>query len=124
MPLFGKMCDLSLDSPPRLLVDRAVESVVRSASSAAFAAQVCAVAATSGAPDWAAWRRLGLGWRFWMGLGSLSACLAFACLVACLLLAVFRRSFREEKLKDISWCTWLNITTLALLFFVPAIAAL
>ena len=123
MPLFRKLCDLSLD-PSLRSVHQAVASVVRSASVAAFAAEVSAVAATSGATSWAAWRRLGLGWRFWMGLGSSSAYLASACLLACLPLAVSHRSFREEKLRGTSWCAWLNIATIALLYFVPAIAAL
>jgi hypothetical protein len=101
----------------------AVVSIVRSASAAAFIAEYFAVAATSGELDWATWRRFNLGWRFWMGLGSSGAFLALACLVVYLLLAVSRRSLGEGKLKDARWCVWLNIATIALSLFVPAIAA-
>jgi hypothetical protein len=123
MSVFRKVREVSLDPSPRSVVLEAVASIVRSASAAAFAAQVFAVTATFGSTNWAVWRRLGLGWRFWMGLGSWSAFLAFACLGTCLLLAAFRRWCREQELKDTSWCAWLNITTIALLFFIPAIAA-
>jgi len=105
------------------VVHEAVASIVRSASATAFAAEVLAVAATSGATDWVAWRWCGLGSRFWMGLGSWSAVLAFGCFIACLSLAASRRWSRERNLKDTSWCAWLNIATMAQLFLVPAIAA-
>lgn len=101
-----------------------VATIVRPASATAFAAEVLAVATTFGEFGWASWRRLGLGWRFWMGLGELSAALAFTRLVACLLLAVLQRSYGGAKLKNTRWCIWLNIATIALLAFVPAIAAL
>jgi hypothetical protein len=110
MPLFGVMY-------------KAVASIVRSASATAFTAEVLAVAATAGATDWAAWRRFGLGWRFWIGLGSWSAFLAFARFISCLSLAASRRWCGEGNLKDTGWCAWLNIATMALLFFVPGIAA-
>lgn len=106
------------------VVHEAVATIVRPASVTAFAAEILAVAVTSGEIGWASWRRLGLGWRFWMGLGERSATLAFGCLIACLVLAASRRSCGEQKLKDTRWCVWLNIATIVSLFFVPAIAAL
>ena len=101
----------------------AVAVFVRAASPTTFAAEVLTVVATAGETDWAAWRRFGLGWRFWMGLGQWSGLLAFVCIVACLLLAAVRISCPEEDLTDIGWCLWFNIATIVLLFFVPAIAA-
>src|SRR4051794_4751492 len=105
-------------------VDQVVASTVRPTSATAFAAEVLAVAATSGDLDWATWRRLNLGWRFWMGLGSWGAVLAFACLFACLIMVISRHECGEENLKDTSWCVWLNVATFALSILVPAIAAI
>jgi hypothetical protein len=50
--------------------------------------------------------------------------MALVCLAACLFLAGSRRSCREGTLKATSWSVWLNIATMALLVFVPAIAAI
>jgi hypothetical protein len=90
------------------VMHRAVASIVRSASATAFTAEVLAVAATAGGTDWAAWRRFGLGWRFWIGLGSWSALLAFACFISRLSLAATRRWCGEGRLTDTGSCAWLK----------------
>ena len=107
----------------RGILHEAVATIIRPASAIAFAAEVLAVASTFGEIGWASWRRLGLSWRVWMDLGELSAAVAFACLVTCFLLAILRRSCGEAKLKDTHLCIWLNIATIILSLFVPAIAA-
>jgi hypothetical protein len=96
-----------------------ITSAVRSASAFAFAAQVVAVLVTAGPLDWARWRRLDLGWRFWMNLGSWNATLAFVCLFPSLALAM---TLSNEMVKGTRWCVGLNIATIALLYFVPDLA--
>jgi hypothetical protein len=108
---------------PRRFAALIIASAVRAASVYAFAAQVVAVAATAGPLDWATWRRFDLGWRFWMDLGGWNALLAFACLIPNLALAVSWHNRQiGENVKDTRWCVGLNIATIALLYFVPALA--
>lgn len=100
-----------------------IATVVRSTSAFAFAAQVVTVAMTSGPLNLAIRRHLDLGYRFWMNLGSWNAALAFASLIPSLVLAIsWHNRGREGTVKDTRWCVWLNIGTIAMSFFVPAIA--
>ena len=85
--------------------------------------ELSAVAATVGPIGWASWRRLALGWRFWMGLGSWGAVLAFASLIGCLMLVLSDSSCPGFKPKRIRFYVCLNIGTLVLSVFVPTIAA-
>ena len=109
---------------PLKMMHDAIATIVRPLSATVFVAQIVTVAATAGPTDWAIWRRFNLGWKFWMGLGDYCAALACMCLVVCLLLAVLRRGGAKGKLKQTGWCVWLNIATIGLLFFVPAVAAI
>jgi hypothetical protein len=99
----------------------AVATIVRPLSATVFAAQVIRVAAMVGPSHWARWRMFDPGWIFWMNLGNWCAALAFVSLVVCLLLAVLRRGDDKGKLKPTGWCVGLNIATIGLLFFVPAV---
>jgi hypothetical protein len=92
---------------------------VRAATACAFAAQVVTVATTAGAPEWGIWTHLGLGYRVWDQLGGWNATLAFACLIPSLILVLVRG---VEAGRDIRWCVWLNIATIALRTLVPALA--
>jgi hypothetical protein len=105
-------------------VHEAIATVLRPTSATVFASQALTVAATAGPPDWATWRRFGLGWRVWMMLGDFNAKFAVVCLLGCLLVYLFRRSQQENGLKSTRWCAWLNLATIALLICVPAIAAI
>jgi hypothetical protein len=106
---------------PSKRMHNAVATVVRSSSVAVFAAQVVTVAVTTGPFHWAI---LALGWRFWMRLGDWCGALACMSLVICLLLAILQRGCDKGKLKPTAWCIWLNTTTIVLLFFIPAVAAI
>ena len=101
----------------------ALATIVRPLSATVFAAQIVTIAVTAGPLDWARWRRLDLGWSVWMGLGSWCAALACLGLVGCLVLAILRRGGNKGKLKNTGWCVWLNIATMGLSLFVPAVAA-
>jgi hypothetical protein len=105
----------------RRLAHEAIASIVRPASAAAFVAEVLAVATTWGGMGWATWRRMDLGWVFWIGLGDQGAALAFGCCVAGVFLSILRESCGQEKLKDTNWCLMLNLATFILFFFLPAL---
>lgn len=102
---------------------RAYLLMVRSGTFAAFAAQVTTVAVTRGMPGWAPLWRLGLGWRFWEGVGSSSAWLAFACMILCVILLFQRKLEGEQAPIGVGRLLVLNAATIGLLCFVPAIAA-
>ncbi len=84
--------------------------------------EVLAVLVTLGPRDWAEWRRFEAGWRFWMDLGSWGTVLAFVSLIGCLLLTVFRRSSAVEEPVSTRGYFWLNLLTIVLSIFVPAVA--
>jgi hypothetical protein len=102
----------------------AVATLVRIISTTVLVAQLLTIAVTMGPAGWARWRRLDLSWRFWMGVGDWCAALAGICLIVCLLLAILRPCSDKGELKNTRWCVWINIITIGLLFFVPAIAAI
>jgi hypothetical protein len=93
-------------------------TAVRSATVAAFVAQLAAVAAMAGDLDRAEWRRLGLGFRFWMGLGNECALLALVCLAGCGVLAVVC-PVDITGLPRLWWCPWLSVATIAMLMLIP-----
>jgi hypothetical protein len=109
-------------------VHDAVTAIVRPASAVAFAGQLFVFALN--------WYGYFAGWRFnvsniWFHfylqsgghLGLLFATIALACLMAFGSLALLRPYLREKRTTDAKWCLWLNIATIAMLCFVPAIAA-
>jgi hypothetical protein len=108
----------------RSVIPKALASLVRAASAAAFSAVLLAVAVTSGPLDWAPWRRMGLGWRFWMGLGSEGAFLAIGSLLGSLWLSVPGHMSSRGAPEAFRRYAWLNIGTIILSLFVPAIAAI
>ncbi|MHB1559780.1 MAG: hypothetical protein ACYC61_20210 [Isosphaeraceae bacterium] len=92
--------------------------------STALLAVVMAIAATIGPLDWAPWRRMGLGWRFWMGLGAYGQGLAFGSAFGCIIVAVFGRASPVFGPGELRLYAWLSPATIILGMFVPAIAAL
>ena len=108
----------------RVAIPKALLSLVRATSAAGLLAVASAVAVTAGPLDGAPWRRIGLGWRFWMSLGDSGRVLAIGSLIGCLALAALGPSPAELRPGCIRRCVWLNLGTIALSLFVPAIAAL
>jgi len=82
------------------------------------------VAVTAGGADWAPVWRLGLGFRFWWALGNWGVTIAVVCLFASAVLVLVRQSVSDGSLRDTCRCIWINLATIALAFFVPAISAL
>jgi hypothetical protein len=108
---------------PNRYVILILESAIRSASAFAFASQLLTLAMNLGPLNLAIRGHLDLGRRFWMNLGPWNATLAFVCLIPSLALLISRHDPRfGETAKNTRWCAGLNLTTIALLFFVPAIA--
>lgn len=107
----------------RAVMREALASLVCAMSAAGFLVVLSAVAVTSGPLSWAPWRRVGLGWRFWMTLGNMGAAIALASLIGCLALAACGRAHLPSNPKRIGLYALLNVVTLVLLMFVPAVAA-
>ncbi len=103
---------------------RMLRGMVRVGLGTALLAVVPAFAATIGPLDWAPWRRMGLGWRFWMGLGAYGQGLALGSLIGCAVLATFGRASALFRPGELQWYAWLSLATIVLDLFVPAIAAL
>lgn len=98
--------------------------ILRATSSTAFALEALAVVATLGAYGWAPDLRLGLGWRFWMRLGGCSACLAVGCLVGCAILCWVLPPDERRRPPGLGRLALLDVATIGLSFFVPAVSGL
>jgi len=97
--------------------------VFRAVSVTVFAGQILTLAVvTAGVPGWATWRRFGLGWRFWIGLADEDACVALGCLLGCLVLSPLLYSQKVVGSRPLVLVVLLNLITLGLWVFVPAIA--
>ncbi|WP_152052407.1 hypothetical protein [Tautonia marina] len=107
----------------RQVIRDGLASLVRAMSVAGFLAVAGSVAATSGPIGWASWRRAGLGWRFWSGLGTMGAAIAAVALIVCLALMVGKWSDPKGRIIRLILCGFLSILTLIMSLFVPAINA-
>src|SRR5262245_44418767 len=102
-------------------IDAVLATFVRSASITIFFAQTLTVATTAGDFGWQPWRRMQLGWQFWMQLSELNAVLAVVCLITCLLLSALRSALCVVNCQRVWWCYCLCFATLALQIPVPSI---
>ncbi len=84
---------------------------------------LAAVIVTSSPPVASLWRNPRLGIRFWMAVGDLGRALAMASFVGCLVLAIACLPLSGSKAGRIGLYAWLNVATLVLSMFVPAVAA-
>lgn len=98
-------------------------SVIRICSVAGFLLELSAFAAASGPLGWASWRRAGLGWIFWMELSSWGVLLALISLAICIVMCIHNAHPEDSEKARIGRSAWLNLCTLTLAPFVPAIAA-
>ena len=97
-------------------------TLIRPASIAAFAAEAAAFVQLARFLGGMPWRGFRLGGPFWTRLGDMGVWIALACLVPSLLLAAYRRLRPADRLKATGWCVCLNVATMGLALFVPAIA--
>jgi len=98
-------------------------SIVWLNSIAALVVEVPTVVVTLGGPDLAVWRRLGLGWRCWTGLGSSSATLAILCMMMSLFLMIFKSPRFSNETYRLKKSLAMNALAIILSCLVPAIAA-
>ena len=102
---------------------RAYLLMIRCGTFAAFAAQITTLAVTRGKANWAPLWRRGFGWRFWEGMGSSSAWLAFACVILCAIFLVQCKLEGDKVPVGVGRLLVLNVVTIGLLCLVPAISA-
>jgi len=107
--------------PGRSILYSVMTAIVRPLSVIALVAQAVTLVATSSGIVATTWK-FGLGWSFFRGLSEWNALLALGCFVACVPMAVTRQRCSDAMLKDVRWCIWLNIITMVMLLFVPAVA--
>lgn len=103
---------------------RVLRGMIRVCLATALLAVVTAIAATIGPLDWAPWRRMGLGWRFWMGLAGYGQGLAFGSVFGCIIVAVFGQASPVFRPGELRLYAWLSLAMIILGMFVPAITAL
>ncbi len=101
----------------------AFKAVVRPASAVAFAAVCSSIVACTETSSAASVRRM-TGWQAWMSLGDYAGWIAMACLVVQIAMRLIRDGWPDEPMSGPRWCPWFNLATIALVLFVPKIAAL